>query len=204
MGATRGTGLLEGFLAKRRSAQVRKLLRRSRADGPILDIGCGAVPTFLLGVPFEQRVGLERFVPTVPADSPIELVLGDAAEAPHLPFESGSFGTVTMLAVLEHLPEAELARIINEIFRVLEPNGTFILTTPAKGTGALLRILAKVGLVSSVEIGEHQPLMARAELRGLLQSSPFGNDSVRVGSFELYMNNWVVAHKASVSTEVLA
>jgi SAM-dependent methyltransferase len=195
MPATRGAGFLEDFLAQRRSAQAVKLLRGSHASGPILDIGCGAVPTFLMGAPLEHRVGLERFTPVLPRGSDIEIVLADAVDAPCLPFRSMSFGAVTLLAVLEHLPQRRLQGIVNEIFRVLRQNGVFILTTPARGTGVLLQILARIGFVSPVEIGEHEQLYSHGDLRQLLETSAVGKDSLRIGSFELGMNNWLIAHK---------
>jgi SAM-dependent methyltransferase len=193
--ATRGKGLLEDFLAQRRSVQAVKLLNRADASGPILDIGCGAVPTFLMSAPLEHRVGLERFTPVVPRGNDIQIALADAVDAPCLPFKSMSFGAVTLLAVLEHLPQGNLQGMLNEIFRVLRQDGVFILTTPAKGTGLLLQILARIGFVSPIEIGEHEQLYGKDHLRQLLESSDFGTSSFRIGSFELGMNNWLIAHK---------
>jgi SAM-dependent methyltransferase len=200
MTVTRGNGLLESFLAQRRSAQARKLLRRANTDGPLLDIGCGTVPRFLLDVVAEQRaedelVGLERFAPTVPRGSNIKLILGDAAGSPYLPFRSQTFGAVTMLAVLEHLPEASLQELTKEIGRVLRPGGSLVLTTPAGGTGVLLGLLAKIRFVSPVEIGEHEQLYSKDRLKRLLHESDFEAGTVRVGSFELGMNNWAMASK---------
>lgn len=201
MTVTRGNGVLETFLAQRRSSQARKLLRQTHSSGPLLDIGCGALPRFLLDVLAEQGadgglVGLERFAPTVPRGSSLRFVLGDATGSAHLPFRSQTFGAVTMLAVLEHLPEASLQDLTHEIGRVLRPGGSFVLTTPAGGTGVLLGFLAKIRFVSPVEIGEHEQLYTKKRLQSLLQNSDFDAGSVRVGSFEWGMNSWAMASKA--------
>ncbi len=52
-------------------------------------------------------------------------VWGDAAA---LPFPDMTFDTVVAFQVLEHLPEPKLA--LEEMFRVLRPEGTLLLTTP--------------------------------------------------------------------------
>lgn len=194
--ATRGSGLLENFLAQRRSAQARKLIQHAGATGPVLDIGCGAVPTFLLGMQCDCKVGLERFAPTISDEDDIDLVLADAASARFLPFRPDTFGVITLLAVLEHLREENLPSLINEIFRALRPDGIFVMTTPAGRVGTLLRVLTKIRFVSAVEIGEHQRLYGKTDLRQLLQDSHFDDESVRVGSFELGMNNWLLATKS--------
>jgi SAM-dependent methyltransferase len=47
-----------------------------------------------------------------------------------LPFESGSVGLVTCFAVIEHLDEGRLARFLQEVRRVLAPNGALVGATP--------------------------------------------------------------------------
>jgi 2-polyprenyl-3-methyl-5-hydroxy-6-metoxy-1,4-benzoquinol methylase len=107
---------------------------------------------------------------------------------------------ITLLAVLEHLREEKLPSLINEIFRTLRPEGIFVMTTPAGHVGTLLRVLTKIRFVSAVEIDEHQRLYGKPQLRQLLQDSNFDSESVRVGSFELWMNNWLFARKSGLET----
>lgn len=47
-----------------------------------------------------------------------------------LPFPDSTFDTVTMFAVLEHLPRGHEIRAFKEVTRVLKPGGHLILTTP--------------------------------------------------------------------------
>ena len=48
----------------------------------------------------------------------------------HMPFEDDSFDAVTCMEVIEHVPEADAIRALNEISRVLRPRGQLVLSTP--------------------------------------------------------------------------
>ena len=50
------------------------------------------------------------------------------ASAQELPFADASFGVIIIKHIVEHLPDP--ARALNEISRILEPNGSLILATP--------------------------------------------------------------------------
>lgn len=52
------------------------------------------------------------------------------AEGRNLPFKDASFDTCIFADVLEHIPQGEEMRILNEIARVLVTGGRLILTTP--------------------------------------------------------------------------
>lgn len=54
------------------------------------------------------------------------------ASADRLPFPDGSFSVISMLDVLEHLPDAKAA--LREVDRVLRPGGRLIISVPHKGT----------------------------------------------------------------------
>jgi len=59
-----------------------------------------------------------------------------AVDADTLPYDDVSFDVVIMLEVYEHVSNRE--KTINEVYRVLKPKGTLILTTPNKGMFAFL------------------------------------------------------------------
>ena len=82
-----------------------------------LDIGCGD-GYFLMRSPYRVRYG---FDPLMGKEDLIE----DRIE-----FPDAHFDLVTMLAVIEHLPNVR--GMLEEIFRVLKPGGKLILTTPKK------------------------------------------------------------------------
>ena len=102
-----------------------------------------------------------------------------------------------MLAVLEHIEPSHVSRIINDVFRILKDDGIFILTTPPPWTDRLLLIMAGLGLVSVTEIKDHKDTYKPEKIINLLQGAGFQRERVRYGYFEMFMNIWVAARKAS-------
>jgi SAM-dependent methyltransferase len=173
-----------------------RLLPAAVRDGALLDIGCGSQPFFLRRARAAQRVGLDRLVPKegrVLDD--IQLVHHDVMLAPALPFGAGTFDAVTMLAVFEHIPPAPLHQLLLDIRRVLRPGGRLVLTTPAGWTDPLLRLLARLRLVSAEEIDEHEAGYDRRQIRLLLERAGFHPAGIATGSFELAMNLWATADR---------
>jgi len=82
-----------------------------------------------------------------------------------------------------------------EIHRTLKPNGYFILTTPAQWTEKILRFLAKVKMISSVEINDHKNTYTREKISKILQNAGFNPERMRSGYFELFMNIWAALPK---------
>lgn len=122
----------KGWLG-RRVLKVTRRLRASHASRYIrpgkrlLDIGCGD-GYFLRRIcsQFEECYGLDRLV-------------GDEVRS-ELDFPDEWFDCVTMLAVIEHIPQPE--ETLREIHRVLRPGGTLVLTTPKQSSEGILRLYA--------------------------------------------------------------
>lgn len=190
---TRGDGLLEGFLARKRAAMARRLLRDAPREGRLLDIGCGSHPLFLLGCGFRECFGVDQLAPpdgaAIPGGRLLQLDIGRDP----LPFPDRHFDAVTMLAVFEHVPPDALAPLLADIRRVLRKGGAFVITTPAAWTAPILRALAVLRLVSSEEIQEHQDAYSHADIRDYLIAAGFRPPDLRFGSFELGMNLWTRA-----------
>lgn len=197
---TRGFGLLEGFLTRRRVAMVERLISGRLGSGCILDIGCGSYPAFLLRTTFDRKVGLDKAFGPKPVETPqresLRLIHRDLDEAPGLPLDDESCDVITMTAVLEHLLPDAVPTVLREIFRVLKPDGLCVITTPTPWTSALLGVMAKVGLVSTVEVQDHKAAYSAKTLFDLLTSAGFPAEAVRCGYFELGMNCWTAAVKS--------
>jgi len=129
-------------------------------------------------------------------DSGIRLVKHDIADGSALPFEDSFLDVVTMLAVFEHLEDATLRKILQEIRRVLHPGGLYVMTTPAKWTQRILKVMSSVRLVSHEEIDEHKAQYSGGEIVSLLLDAGFDRSRIRHGTFELGMNVWAVAQRA--------
>jgi len=115
-GVSLGSRLAVGAQA----APYEKLLREN-ARGRMLDCGCGKVPFYQMYREHISALTCIDWNDTGHSDLTVDL-------SGPLPFESGSFDTVLLSDVLEHIARPE--GLINELARVLAPSGSLILTVP--------------------------------------------------------------------------
>ena len=197
--STRGDGALEDFLGRRRSRLADGLIPAQWRTGRVLDIGCGVHPQFLLHTEFGEKHALDKL--TTPEyggryrEEKIALIHCDIETETRRPYDDDCFDVVTMLAVVEHLRLMRLIPIMMEVHRILKPGRKYILTTPPLWTRLLLRLMARLGLVSPEEIREHKYAYSSAIIRSALQEAGFPEGNIRVGYFELGMNMWASAAK---------
>lgn len=189
---TRGHGLLESFLAQKRVAMAEELINDGLRAGRILDIGCGSVPIFLLSTRFAEKHGLDQIAQTQEVPG-IKYQTTNAGREQGLPYAEEYFSVITMLAVIEHMEPGDVSFILKDIRRLLKPGGQIILTTPAAWSDKLLRMMAKMRLVSPEEINEHKDTFNRQKLRTLLETAGF--DRIETGYFEMGLNLWARATK---------
>jgi len=125
--------------AEKRARRWREVLRmlEPRATDRVLEIGCGAG---------EHAIRLARFVRQVVG---VDLATAgvrraeDAAErvrqanavfvrsdAAALPFADAAFDKVAAIDFVEHVDDAQLARVLGEVHRVLRPGGIVAIYTP--------------------------------------------------------------------------
>ncbi len=191
---TRGAGLLEPFLARQRARIANQLIPDSLRKGRILDIGCGSYPYFLAHTSFREKFAIDQLPPTSVPENVYWHTL-DLAKAPKFPFEDAYFTVVTMLAVIEHLDPEGLVGLLRECYRVLEPEGMIVLTTPAAWADRLLRLMARLRLVSKEEIDEHVFMYTLPLLGWYFGAAGFPRQNVRFGYFEGGLNMWATVRR---------
>jgi len=207
---TRGYGLLESFLAKKRAGMANSLIDPGLRAGRILDIGCGTMPYFLLNTSFAERYGLDKVTQggertvtvggtAFPGSDSAILANFDIEREEKIPFENDYFSVVTMLAVFEHILPERLPGVVKEVRRILRPGGAYILTTPAWWTDGLLRLMARLRLVSPAEIEEHKDGYSPQRISSVLRQGGFAAQDIRTGYFELGMNIWATARKIIIT-----
>jgi SAM-dependent methyltransferase len=194
---TRGNGLLEPTLARWRAPRANELIPAHLRAGRILDIGCGSYPYFLAHTAFQEKFAVEQLpLPgQVTAQLMIEFFNLNLNEKPNLPFEADFFSVVTLLAVVEHLNPNSMALLLRDIFRVLQPGGRVILTTPAAWADSFLRWMARLGLVSKEEINEHAYVYTLPLIGWYFGQAGFDMTKIGFGYFEFGMNMWATAEK---------
>jgi SAM-dependent methyltransferase len=191
---TRGSGLLEPFLARMRAGRANRLIPREMRQGRILDIGCGSYPYFLSHTSFTEKFSVDQQPPAAGFEE-INWVVLDLNAEPQLPFDDNFFDVITLLAVVEHLNPKMLVELLREAHRALKPGGTLILTTPASWTDGLLKTMAALNLVSREEIHEHVFTYTLPLIGWYFGSAGFPMEKVHFGYFEFRMNLWATATK---------
>ncbi len=191
---TRGKGLLEPFLARKRASTANRLITPELRAGRILDIGCGSYPYFLSFTSFKEKFAIDQ-LPPAQEGKEIAWHTLDLNSTPALPFEDAYFNVVTMLAVAEHLNPNSLVELYKEAHRVLLPNGRLIVTTPAARSDGLLKWMARVGLVSKEEIDEHVFAYTLPLLGWYFGKAGFEMERTRFGNFEFGFNMWAMAER---------
>jgi SAM-dependent methyltransferase len=196
-GMTRGKGLLEPMLADLRAQRANKLIPSTLRSGRILDIGCGSYPYFLAHTSFAEKFAIDQL--PLPQQTASELKIEsftlDLEIEPHLPFDDNYFEAVTLLAVVEHLDPALMAKLFKEVYRTLKPGGMVILTTPAAWSDGLLKFMASINLVSAEEIHEHAYAYTLPLLGWYFGQAGFEMTKTKFGYFEFMFNMWATAQK---------
>ena len=125
------------FLAMLRSLECSLFQKVQPLAAPVLDIGCG--DGFFASVAFKESLfsGIDPDISTIHEAKNINsynYII--AARASDIPFRTGSFNTIISNSVLEHIED--LDDTLDEIYRVLLPNGSLYFTIPSQYFGEML------------------------------------------------------------------
>ncbi|MDO8511704.1 MAG: class I SAM-dependent methyltransferase [bacterium] len=171
--------------------RFKKIEKHIRKNVKLLDIGCGFSAPLLtrFSDKIQFGVGIDMAV-DASNNQKIRLIKSNLNSP--LPLESNYFDIVTSLATLEHLENPQL--MLSEIFRVLKPHGTLLLTTPTKWSKPVLEILSyKLKLISIQEISDHKHYFDFTSLKELCHNHGFSGFIHQY--FQCFMNNFVIAVK---------
>jgi 2-polyprenyl-3-methyl-5-hydroxy-6-metoxy-1,4-benzoquinol methylase len=172
-------------------ARFRTAFPHIRTGSRVCDIGCGVGSRFLNEYA-RSRISFGVGIDYQPLRQcePFPAVRCDISQG--IPFRSEQFDHVVMLAVLEHLERPRV--ILQDVFRILTPNGSLIMTWPQAVIDPALNLLHAAGLVSrEMESGKHQPRIPLSQL--ILMMEEIGFRGFQHHRFELGLNNLLVSYK---------
>lgn len=145
-----------------------------RQKNALLDVGCGAGHLLRAAAAAKWRgVGLE-VSPAAAArlrDEGLDVHHGDLLGAP---LEEGTFDVVTLVEVIEHLPDP--AGYLDRCLRLLRPGGLLFLTTPNFGSLSRRVLGARW---RAIEVPEHLVYFSERPMRLALRRAGFRNIRIR-------------------------
>jgi SAM-dependent methyltransferase len=157
----------------------------------VLDIGCGDGALFrLLKGRIREGIGIEPGLAQSEERGLYRLMAG-AFPDPRLDQEA-PFDAITMLAVLEHIPDESLDAVSRSCAGLLKPGGRLVLTVPSPHVDRILHALIRVGLMDGQEAHQHHGFDVRRT------PSIFSRQGLRLISakkFQLGLNNLFVFEK---------
>lgn len=174
---------IDRWLQAERIRQAQKYIR----GNSILDIGC--------------HQG-ELFEKTNLSGDGIDPILNQKIQTPKYTLWPGKFpvdfkpekkyDNIALLAVLEHIPENELAKYTAALAPYLQPKGRIIITIPSPKVDAILKVLLFLKLIDGMDVHNHQEFD-----RNLIQENFIANGYTLIAKkrFELGLNHLYVFEK---------
>jgi 2-polyprenyl-3-methyl-5-hydroxy-6-metoxy-1,4-benzoquinol methylase len=133
--------------------RIRKAAQWIRPDSRVLDIGCFDSSLFdYLGAELKEGIGLDPLLEKPIVGPTWRLMKGRLPGAQDL---EGPFDAITLLAVLEHIPEPDLVPFTREIRRLLGASGRLIVTVPEPAVDRILAGLRRLHLIDGMSLEEH-------------------------------------------------
>ncbi len=170
-----------------RDLRIRQALPFIRGGDRLLDIGCFDL-TLLRLVQERVRlaVGIDPLA-TPMQDGRLRLIRGVVGGTKGHRFDAESFDCITMLAVLEHVPDPD--GLAAECFRLLAPGGRLVITVPDAKVDRILSVLHRLRLIHGMSLEEHHGYDA-ARTGPVFERAGF--TVLRRSTFELGLNNLFV------------
>lgn len=158
----------------------------------VLDIGCADQSLFeLLGPKISFGVGIDPNLRNIENKrGNIELIAGSFPM--DLPAKFENFDTITVLAVLEHIPESDIPEFVKSCVNRLKPAGVIIITVPSKQVDYILAVLKFIKAVDGMELEQHHGFDPHQVIPYF---STEGLKMVKNQKFQLGLNNLFVFRK---------
>jgi len=169
--------------------RIRKVLPYLSGKCRLLDVGCAGGPILCAAPGVSEYVGID---PGVEEPAQTGNALFFRGWFPHDLPELPPFDVITMLAVLEHIPETQQADVAEACSRLLKPGGHLLITTPSPVVDDILAVLKFLRLVDGIAIEQHYGFKP-SRTPGVFSAA--GLTLVEWSRFQLGVNNLFVFRK---------
>jgi 2-polyprenyl-3-methyl-5-hydroxy-6-metoxy-1,4-benzoquinol methylase len=157
----------------------------------VLDIGCNKGEFFQrIKNKIACYVGIDPGISTMIESPNFVLLPGSFPE--NLPKYFSDFSVVCALAVVEHIPSNKQRQFAANLFSVLRPNGTLIITTPSPVVDKILDLLIRIHMIDGMSAEQHYGFNPES-LPSLYSDIGFTLRKRR--KFELGLNNLFIFQK---------
>jgi SAM-dependent methyltransferase len=179
--------LLDRYLRDVRIAKARRFVREGDV---VVDVGCADGAMF------------ERWSDTIDYGYGVDPTLDEKRETAGFVLYPGVFpdalpevscDLITMLAVLEHIPEDRQAEVARACHRLLNPGGRVVITVPSPRVDDILDVLGRLRVIDGMSVEEHYGFDP-AQTERIFASPDFRLLERR--RFQLGLNNLYVFEKA--------
>ncbi len=175
-----------------RDLRIRQALPFVRDGDRLLDVGCFDLTLLrLVRRRVKSAVGIDPLA-TPLTDGNLRVIRGLVGGRHVNGLEPGSFDCITMLAVLEHVPDA--SGFAREVARLLAPGGRVVVTVPDAKVDRVLAVLSRLRLIDGMSLEEHHGYDA-GRTGPIFEAA--GLTMVARKSFELGLNNLYVFQSAA-------
>ena len=141
---------MDRFLEYGRFAKAKKYIPKGSY---LLDVGTGdgAFLRFLNGH-IRFGIGIDPLITTSIEFESYSLIIGSF---PQDFVANDLFDVITLLAVVEHLPEGELHKVAETCWNSLTPGGRVIITVPHPYVDGILKVLKSFRIIKGLSLEEH-------------------------------------------------
>lgn len=153
----------------------------------VLDVGCHDGALFRrLGDRISEGIGIDPLLETDMDLGDVQLLKGTFPEDLEI---QRAFDVITMLAVVEHIPEERQAVVAPACWRLLRPGGLLIITVPSPLVDPILEVLVFLRLIDGMSLEQHHGF-SPGDVPAIFERQPF--TLVRTQRFQLGLNTLFV------------
>jgi 2-polyprenyl-3-methyl-5-hydroxy-6-metoxy-1,4-benzoquinol methylase len=178
-----------------RDLRIKQALPFIKDGDRLLDVGCFDLTMLRLAKPrVKLAVGIDPLA-TPLTEGNLRVIRGLVGAEHDNGLEPASFDCITMLAVLEHVPDAP--GFAREIARLLAPGGRVVITVPDAKVDHILAVLHKLHLIHGMSLEEHHGYDVK-QTRPMFEAAGLKMTARR--TFELGLNNLYVFESPRVAS----